>query len=402
MALGCFVSQSLLNVAFIVALLCLVARLERSFSKFQRLPGIDGAILLYFIAFFVSAMMGVDSDVSFTYITELKRPLIAYVVASSINSRRDAWAVVAATVLGAWVTTTVEFKQYFFGGTVTIHNITRAYAPYELTTPSGLAATHNDLAQLAAQALGLVLVPLLFWANRLGWPQRIAALTSSAWLAVGILRTLSRASLVAALAGIAVVGAAVQPRRLLWVIVGLAILYPVMPASLTIRHENFFGSGNYSNWFRLRMVEVSLQIAREHMPFGIGRHNFLKVHERMKRPEEEASPHAHNNFLQVLVDMGIPGIIWFTWFQLGVLVYLFRRTRSPAYEEPERMLLGGVLMAYLTFTVNGLFHFNLGDALPASLMFVLVGLGYGVGERLAIKPVPATDEPPSAASKELA
>ena len=71
MAVGCFASISVMNVAFILALIVLVVRVERNGWKLQRLPGIDQAILLYAAAFVLSATMGVDPQGSFEYITGL-------------------------------------------------------------------------------------------------------------------------------------------------------------------------------------------------------------------------------------------------------------------------------------------------------------------------------------------
>ena len=65
------------------------------------------------------------------------------------------------------------------------------------------------------------------------------------------------------------------------------------------------------------------------------------------------------------------------------------------------MLLGGVLMGFLSFVANGFFHYDWGDALPCCFMWILVGIGCGVGEKLAIssEPPQACDAPPSAAWK---
>lgn len=405
MALGCFVSISLLNVAFVAALITLLVRVERSGWKPQRLPGIDLPILLYALAFILSALMGVDAESSFGYITELKRPVIAYVIASSLTTRADTWKVAGAAAAGASISTLLAFQQWICGGTFKLHNVIHTYEPWALGQPMGLAATHNDLATLLAQLLGVALVPLVFYFSKLDWRQRALAAATTVLFAAGILRTLSRASLLASLGGLVAVGLVLRPRRLLAVILLLALIYPALPPTLKQRHQGWFDlKSNYSNWFRYRMMEISAQIAKDHLPWGIGRHNFPKVHETLKAPAEEISPHAHNNYLQILVEMGIPGIVTFVWLQVAVIGYLARRASSRAYDYPERMLLGAVLMGFVSFVVNGFFHYDWGDALPSSFMWVLVGLACAVGERLALtpSPKPLTDEPLSAASTVLA
>lgn len=405
LALGCFASISIQSIAFVLAIIVLMVRVDRNGWKIQRLPGIDVPILGYICAFLISAVMGVDSQASFAYITELKRPLIAYVVASSITTRRDAWFLARVVLAGAVISVSFEMYQYIFGGTYKIHAITRFYQPYELLQPMGLSATHNDLAMLLAQALGFVLIPVAFYFSHLTVPQRTGAVVVSLILFAGILRTLSRASLIGALAGVIAVGLALRPRRLLTVLLVLGLIYPCLPKDLKQRHTNVFDlKSNYSNWFRYRMMEISATIAKDHMPWGIGRHNFPKVQSELKEPQEEVSPHAHNNYLQILCEMGIPGIVAFVWIQVAVVLYLGRRVRCLRYEVPERALLGAILMGYVSFVVNGFFHYSWGDALPSCFMWVSVGLACAVGEKMATSPAPLTacDALPPAASKELA
>lgn len=406
MALGCFASISVMNVAFIIALIVLVIRVERNAWKLQNLPGIDLPVMLYAAAFVISASMGVDSRSSFEYITELKRPMIAYVIASSITTRRDAWLVTFAALLGGVVSSGIAFHQWSHGGTYKLHNVVRTYAPYELMQPMGLSATHNDLATLLAMALGLSLVPVVFYFSKLPWARRFSAALISLLFIAAILRTLSRSSSLAVVGGFIGVGLTLRPRRLLAIMLAFALAYPFLPASLKQRHDKSFFDlkSNYSNWFRYRMMEISAQIAKDHMPWGIGRRNFPKVHEKLKAPDEELSPHAHNNYLQILCEMGIPGIIAFVWIQVAVVMYLARRAASVRYELPERMLLGGILMGFLTFVANGFFHYDWGDALPCCYMWILVGMGCAIGERLPASPAPepACGEPGSAASKALA
>ena len=401
MALGCFASISVLNICFIAALILLVLRVERNGWKVQRLPGIDIAIGVYAAAFVVSALMGVDPQSSFEYITELKRPVIAYVVASSITTRRDAWMVSGSALFGGSVSVAIELYQWIYGGSYRLHQVVHTYEPWALTQPMGLSATHNDLATLLAQALGLALVPLFFFFRSLTWPQRLGALLCTVTFAGGILRTLSRASLLASLGGLIVVGLTLRPRRLIGVFLVLGLVYAVLPDTLKQRHHNVFDlQSNYSNWFRYRMMEVSKVIIKRSFPWGIGRRNFPVVHKEIKQPDEEISPHAHNNYLQILCEMGLLGIVGFIWIQLAVVYYLARRAASVRYAASERMLLGGLLMGYVSFVVNGFFHYDWGDALPCCYMWILVGMSCAVGEKLALNsaPEPACGGPPSAAS----
>jgi O-antigen ligase len=402
LALGCFGAQALVNVAFVVAIVLMISRIEVEKTRtLQRLTGIDGALILYVIAFVLSAMMGVSPDESFPYVTELKRPLIAYVIASSLSSRRDAVMVAAFAVLGASLSSLVAFKQYFFGASITLHRVKYVYAPYQFKIPIGLSSSNNDLATLLAMALGLAAVPLLFFTPRLPRWAKIACTATTAIIFAGLLRTLSRSGLLAALVAFAFIGLLLRPKRVLVVLLALVIGYPFLSEELRMRHHDIFTLKNYSNWYRVRLVEISGEILKDHFLWGVGRKNFPKMHHKLRKPGEDIAPHAHNNYLQLLVENGIAGLIAFIWFQVGVIVFAIRRLLWGTLPEMERALLGGALMGVIAFSVNGVFHYTWGDAMPCSFLWVAVGLVYAIGEgRTTPAPQPATDEPSSAASTE--
>jgi O-antigen ligase len=152
---------------------------------------------------------------------------------------------------------------------------------------------------------------------------------------------------------------------------------------------------NYSNWYRVRMFELSGEMAREHGLLGIGRRNFGKMHQQIAKPGEEIAPHAHNNYLMMIVEQGVLGLIAFVWLQLAVLYYTAKHTLRDGLPGAERAVMGGCLFALLAFGLTGLFHFTMGDAMPASFHWIVVGLAYAVGERRTV----AADLPDEAAPK---
>lgn len=407
MALGCFGAQALVNVAFIAAVLVLASRVEIERTRtIQRLPGIDGALVVYLIAFVVSAMVGISPEDSFPYITELKRPVIAYVIASSLSSRRDVVLVCASALIGASISSLVAFKQYYLGAAITLHRVPYNYGPREWHIPIGLSSSNNDLATLLAMALGLAVVPLLFFTDRVPRWLKVATAVAATVVFAGLLRSLSRSGLLAALTAFAVLGTLLRPKRMLAVALALCLGYLALPDELKTRHHDIFTLRNYSNWYRVRLVEISGEILKEHALFGVGRKNFPKMHHRLRKPGEDIAPHAHDNYLQLLVEHGVLGLIALLWFQAGLLVYGVRKLLWSTLPEIDRALLGGGVFAFIAFTVNGIFHFTWGDAMPSCFMWVVVGLIYAVGEgrtredaEPALTPAPRSiDESSSAAS----
>jgi O-antigen ligase len=384
LGLSCFVSQTAHNVAFCLAsgLLLYVVWKARGARQLYSLPGLDLPLALYTASFLVSAALGVNPSNSFQYVTELKRLVVAYVVANAVTRQRDMELLVAAIFTGALITTLVAYLQTRFGATITIHGRTLTYGPGQFVSPIGLASTSNDLAVLLAVALGLAAAPFLF--HPLGARSRGVLGACVLIISYGVLRTLSRSGAVAAFLSMLATGLVLRPRLLIAPVIALIAVYPLLPAPLTARHSQIFDLRVYPNAFRLRMVEVSLELSRQHLPWGIGRRNYEPEHTKILRPKEEPSPHAHNNYLNVLVEQGIAGLVALVWFQIALLTYLVRRMRDKLARAGrplvETATLSGLFMGHVAFAITGLFHYDWGDAMPASLMWICVGLTYAIGD----------------------
>jgi len=389
LTLGCFVSNALHTAALCLGWILLLRRLcQHGRFELSRLPGIESPIALYIASFIASSVLGINPAVSLSYTSELTRISVAFLVTSSLRCRRDAVILLSTIVVGACSTTAYAFFQHLWGGEYTRLLITRAYRPFELGTPFGFASTCNDLAVLLAMSFGLVAAPALFCpiSRRLRALLAVCAL----FMGAGILRTLSRSGLVGALAGLLITGRLLSPKRLLIVVGGLICLYPALPEDLKTRHYQFFDASVVPNAFRVRMVELSLEMAREHPLWGIGRRNFGEMQMRLRRTiapgiKEFISPNAHNNYLNVLVEQGVFGLIALVWLQISLFTYLLRQLLRTDLSSDSRATLAGLFMALVSFTLAGLFDFYWGFALPVTVSWILVGIAYAVGEKRVLE-----------------
>jgi putative inorganic carbon (HCO3(-)) transporter len=91
----------------------------------------------------------------------------------------------------------------------------------------------------------------------------------------------------------------------------------------------------------------------------------------------EVVAHAHNNVLQVAVDLGIPGLIAFVALLTGFLVCAVRAYRATV--DPEiRALLAGLVFAMLAHQVFGLTDAFIMGNKPGVLLWVFFGLAVAV------------------------
>jgi O-antigen ligase len=55
---------------------------------------------------------------------------------------------------------------------------------------------------------------------------------------------------------------------------------------------------------------------------GTGPGTFAKQYERIKRPESEMARAAHNDYIQQACDSGIPGLLTFAAFIVGLVIWM--------------------------------------------------------------------------------
>ncbi len=159
--------------------------------------------------------------------------------------------------------------------------------------------------------------------------------------------------------------------RGLWMIsgaiAGLILLYgikigfdPIIERFLQINEDNS----------RLDIWRDSLVMLKDH-PFGIGLGNFKNVFPvyNVSAISDTRFLYAHNDYLQLLVEAGVPG---FLALASGVFIFLrksFKKVKQmKSYDDPLRFFLAvGALSGLVSLTFHSFFDFNL--QMPANLIY---------------------------------
>jgi tetratricopeptide (TPR) repeat protein len=201
------------------------------------------------------------------------------------------------------------------------------------------------------------------------WPVRLAYIALSLFMLLNLFWTYSRAAWLGAAVGLAlnvilllrVVERAVARRILpvmgatLALILAAAVVLALrIPQTQRARIMESFSFSFYWNQ-RLEMLWVGgLQIFREHPALGSGPGTYQIYSRTHHRPElympgtfqYPGAPHSHNEFIELLSDQGLPGLLTFLWF-LAVYVWMVRKALrgqvSPAVK--------GVVIAFASGTL---------------------------------------------------
>jgi len=139
------------------------------------------------------------------------------------------------------------------------------------------------------------------------------------------------------------------------------------------------------------MAKVALAIAVRHPVLGVGLGNFQTASVAFIPPDVVAyfppaavGENAHNNFLQVLAELGVPGLAAFIWLLASPLRAGWRAVRS-GHGAPELVGLAAGIGAFLLTCLTG--HPLLSG--PVTVVFFLC-LGLLSGLSGGTRPIPVT------------
>lgn len=204
--------------------------------------------------------------------------------------------------------------------------------------------------------------PLAFWSFVLRyWQHKTWYVTAGAILGLGLLATQSRGALLGSVVALGVTGALLN-RWVRWGFPGLivgggALLYVIGGEALL---ERVGGSG--AVWGRVELWEQAIHIIQDFPFTGIGMRTFPLLTDSLY-PVFLGAPntpgtHVHNLYLQVTVDIGIPGFIAFcallgAWGGMVWEVLVLSRSMEGGwpYEIPALGLAGGGL-AHMVYSLT--------------------------------------------------
>jgi O-antigen ligase len=174
------------------------------------------------------------------------------------------------------------------------------------------------------------------------------------------------------------------------VVLGLA----AMAALLVATARSHVGLGAAAQ-IRVQLTEVGLATARRYPVFGVGLGDYVRMSRRWIAPDMTALLHfasqgenAHNNYLQIVVELGIPaGLVFLAMVgrmaALGWSGWDDRRARSEM-PTPE---LEGLALGFSAFLLSAVFGHPLLIPLVSATFFLALGLLAGLA------PVPAPRGP---------
>jgi O-antigen ligase len=235
--------------------------------------------------------------------------------------------------------------------------------------PRSTLSIYMTFAGLMMLVTNVAVARLLFSRHDRIWP----AVTLPPVLTALVL-SLTRSAWIGAAAG---VGFQLSRRDFRWLgllPLAIAITLAIAPLQLTSRAYSIFDPQDETRRDRIAMVQMGLDMVRDHPVFGVGPDMVREVYAayRPMTAIQPENPHLHNVPLQIAAERGLPALAIWIWFIALLVLGLWKSLTQGRH----RMLAAAALGAVSSMLIAGLFEYNFGDSEFLMLFLVLVTLPF--------------------------
>lgn len=234
---------------------------------------------------------------------------------------------------------------------------------------------------------GVMLVP---FAIHPGTPKKVRWWAGIALVPVvlALYATVTRGAYLAFMAGILFIALVRNRRLVILLLVVVVLVFVFAPPYVTGRLYSIMDVHHPDNVTRIAMWKTGLRIFADHPFFGIGD---IDVHETYLRYKDADDPaqlgHLHNVVLQVLVNLGIVGLLVVLALFVRIFITEWRVYREVKDSWFEGSVVLGALALFVGFQVNGLVEWSFGDQEVVIMLWTSLGLTLAMGRMGGVKGV---------------
>lgn len=331
---------------------------------------LDALFLLYLAAEALATIFSGEPWASFVNMKRFFLISFVYLVLLSVTGRRElAWAIAVPVCVAAALSFVEILSLTSVGG----HYARLSLFQYFLTEGG-----------IKLMFLLLIIPFMIHPATPRSW--RATAIVVSIPLVVGLVLTQSRSSWLGLVAGAFTIGI-LQSKKLIVVLLVLVALFVLFaPPDFQARAKSIFDPAMSSNLSRIHMITTGWRMFLDRPIFGVGDIDLKRLYVTYTVPIEEGEGgHLHNNFMMLLVTLGLAGALATSALFVRIFLVELRALRETKQDWMLGSLTTGCLAAFVGFQVNGLFEWNFGDHEIAVLLWFTVGLAI-LSQRLAAEP----------------
>jgi O-antigen ligase len=359
---------------FIPAFLWLLDIIVKKDFKIKR-TAIDLPVLFLLVWGLLSTIFSVDIKYSFK---EYRGDMLVgfLLLYSSINNieRKDIDKILNALIIGATVVSIYGVFEYLG---ITGHMKAAGRA-------DSVAPDYNYFSTYL-----ILVLPILFYRFYMSSAKmRVIYSFITIIAAIALMLTFTRAAWIAAFVEIIFFGILIN-RKVLIILFAVAIIgyigfqlrkeYPSVTME-TLKAQIDHPSYTYTDRMELWRFGIMHLKDRPVFGFGYGRANFAKVYpEFLKR--SILLFHTHNTFVNIGLELGIPGLIALLWLFWAILKSLWKDWKDKMNEN--KILSFAIFVSVVGFLVRIQFDHLLVDEM-ALMLWLLVGMGFAISNKTAL------------------
>jgi len=329
-----------------------------------RRTALDFYFLAWVLAELVSTVLSENTSQSLLFSKRLLLIGIAYLFATEAVDLRFAQQCVAVLLGAATAAAAYGAARYFI-------------AP-ETIVRLGIFQIYMTTSTLMVMA-GLMLVPFIIHP---GTPEKVRWFAGIALIPVvlALYATVTRGGYLAFTAGILFIALVRNKRLVIAFLIIIVVVIVFAPPYVVSRIQSIVDLDHPENLTRIAMWKTGLRIFADHPFFGIGD---IDVHEAYLRYKDADDPaqigHLHNVVMQVLVNLGIVGLLVVLALFVRIFVTEWRIYRRVKDSWFAGSVVLGALALFVGFQVNGLVEWSFGDQEVVIMLWVSAGLALAMG-----------------------
>lgn len=167
-----------------------------------------------------------------------------------------------------------------------------------------------------------------------------------------------------------------QRSKIFFAIIIFLIVFIVLisPVEIKDRIYSIVDPKHPNNVERIQMWSTGLKIFIDHPIVGIGDIGTEEIYKIYGPPGANPVGHLHNNFITLLVKLGIVGFISILLLFVKIFIIELKNAVLTLNDWLTNSVSLGAVAAFVAFQVNGLFEWNFGDTEVIMFLWITVGL----------------------------
>jgi O-antigen ligase len=205
---------------------------------------------------------------------------------------------------------------------------------------------------------------------------------------LALILTNTRSAWVGFLGGFIVMSFLKNKYLFLVLVLFLALFFLFAPANQVQRAKSIVDLSDPTNHSRLVMWTTGLKIFADHPLLGVGDSDLAEVYAEYKSPDDpEPGGHLHNNFVMLLVTIGIIGLSVVTTMMVKILIVEFGIYNRSKGDWLAGSIALGAFSVFIGFLLNGFFEWNFGDHEIMVFIWFTVGIAIAAERTIEWKTV---------------